>query len=39
MGSNFLLLQINPAQRGVQYRDNQRLGGVYHEIFYEAEVV
>ena len=22
----------------VQYRDNQRAGGVYHEIFYEAEV-
>ena len=21
------------------YRDNQRLGGVYYEIFYEAEVV
>ena len=23
----------------VQYRDNQRAGGVYHEIVYEAEVV
>ena len=23
----------------IKYRDNQRLGGVYHEVVYEAEVV
>ena len=31
--------RMNSVRRTwVEYRDNQRAGGVYHEIFYEAEV-
>ena len=37
-----IALLLNVALRIVyefKYRDNQRLGGVYHEIVYEDEVV
>ena len=40
-----LIVQIYAADRTelikvmIKYRDNQRAGGVYHKIVYEAEVV
>ena len=30
---------MNKVIGGVEYRDNQRAGGVYHEIVYGAKVV